>query len=80
MACHVMGERRTPQRCNTSIHVEERCLDEELVGIARKRYAFFDVPIMISDVDHVIFCPRAVCRAYCLRTPRGTDRSPPIEM
>jgi hypothetical protein len=30
------------------------CLDEELIGIARQRADFFDIPIMISDVDHAI--------------------------
>jgi hypothetical protein len=33
-------------RGNTGIHVEERCLDEELLGIARERDDFFDVPAL----------------------------------
>ena len=35
------------------VYVKERCLDEELVGIARQRDDFFDIRVMISDVDHV---------------------------
>jgi hypothetical protein len=42
-----------PLRRNAGIHVKERCLDEELVGIARQRDDFFDIQIMTSDVDHV---------------------------
>jgi hypothetical protein len=42
-----------PPRRNAGIHVKERCLDEELVGVLRQRDDFFDIPIMIGDVDHI---------------------------
>jgi hypothetical protein len=42
-----------PLRRNAGIHVKERCLDEKLVGIVRQCDDFFDIPIIICDVDHI---------------------------
>ena len=59
-------------RGNTGIPIEERRLDEELVGIARKRDDFLDVPVMISDVDHVGDFLPARCMQGML--PENTER------
>jgi hypothetical protein len=39
--------------CNFCIDVEERCLDEKLIGTRRERDYSFDVLIVIAIVDHV---------------------------
>ena len=40
-------------RCNFFINVEERCLDEKLIGTARQCDDSFDVLGVIAGVDHV---------------------------
>ena len=61
-----------PLRRDAGIHVKERCLDEELVGIARQSDDFFDIPIMISNVDHVGDFLPARCMQGML--PENTER------
>ena len=43
----------TAPRSEIDVHLEERRLDEELIGVARQGDGFFDIVLMISDVDDV---------------------------
>src|SRR5262245_61598222 len=35
------------------VHVEERCLEEQLVGIPRYGDHVFDIPIIVGEIDYV---------------------------
>jgi len=35
------------------INVEERCLDEELIGIPRERDDIFDIPLLVGEINDV---------------------------
>ena len=40
-------------RREVGIHLEERRLDEELIGVTRQGDGFFDIALMIGDIDDV---------------------------
>jgi hypothetical protein len=35
--------------CDIGVNVEERCLDEELIGILRERDDMFDIPLLVGE-------------------------------
>jgi hypothetical protein len=35
--------------CGIGVNVEERCLDEELIGILRERDDMFDIPLLVGE-------------------------------
>ena len=43
----------TAPRREIDVHVEERRLDEEPIGVARQGDGFFDIGLMMGDVDDV---------------------------
>jgi hypothetical protein len=55
------------------VNVEERCLDEELISIPRQCDDFFDILLIVGEIDHVSDLLPARC-AQGLRSPSDMAR------